>query len=173
MGKQAGAHLGPMKGRRRVALGRAVLGSCLIPKVQGEWVTMAAAGSLGAPTCSLRAGLEEQEVKVFLTERKLSRPGEEAELGVSEVNLPLFPRARASGDRALEEGTPADWKPRDKSHEAPIHPRVPSCTPCWISREPGDVLVSLVAGDHPHPSASLYTHRKEQPGQTLIVSFCF
>lgn len=34
-------------------------------------------------------------MKVFLTERKLSRPGEEAGLGVSEVDLPLsFPGLR-------------------------------------------------------------------------------
>lgn len=126
MGKQAGAHLGPMKGRRRVALGRAVLGSCLIPKVQGEWVTMAAAGSLGAPTCSLRAGLEEQEVKVFLTERKLSRPGEEAELGVSEVNLPLsFPGLRPQVTGLWRKGPRQTGSPGIRAMRLPSTPESP------------------------------------------------
>lgn len=54
-------------------------------------MTMPAARSLGAPTCSRRGGPEEQEVKVFLTERKLSRPGEEAGLGwyLKSTFLPL------------------------------------------------------------------------------------
>lgn len=76
-----------------VGAGQSRMGSCLIiPKEargggMGGGIIMPAAGSLGAPTCSPRGGLKEQEVKVFLHREEAELAGggaverEEAGLG--------------------------------------------------------------------------------------------
>lgn len=63
-------------------------------------VMMPAAWSLGAPTCSRRGGLEEQEVKVFSQREEAEQAGGRGGAG----GTSLFPGAQASDDWALEEG---------------------------------------------------------------------
>lgn len=83
-----------------MVLGRARGGQLPNTKGRQRGVMMPAAWSLGAPTCSRRGGLEEQEVKVFSQREEAEQAGGRGGAG----GTSLFPGAQASDDWALEEG---------------------------------------------------------------------
>lgn len=69
-------------------------------------MTIPAARSLGTPTCSLKGGREEQEVKVFLIERgSWAGGGRGGAGGYLKSTFFSFPGAQDLCDWALEEGT--------------------------------------------------------------------